>query len=70
MTEQMPKDTVLCLRQVSSAITPGATYPQWFLDMNGQLSGEPWKTLLNTAADELETMQKLNGKLYRTLYPD
>lgn len=70
MTEQMPKSTVVKLRQVSSAITPGSRYPDWFLALSGHNDGKPWRDLLFAAADELEQMQQLNGRLLRRLAGD
>ena len=75
MTEQMPKDMVVALRQILkafSAVAPGTlmTWPEWFKELEQDGPWKGWTTLMSTAADDLETMQKLNGKLYKTLYPD
>ena len=73
MTDKKPNDMVVALRQLAAASsTPKSIteYPLWFQeewnkDMNGC-----WANMLLKAADELENMQKLNGRLYKTLYPD
>jgi len=71
MTDKKPADMVVALRQVSSCIGQGITsYPQWFLESDDKSGWKAWKDLINQAADELENMQKLNGRLYKTLYPD
>ncbi len=71
MTDQMPKDMVVALREVMKGFTgPTAGWPMWFTDMEKQGPWKGWTTILSTAADDLERMQKLNGKLYKTLYPD
>ena len=67
----MPKNMVVVLRELSTAIgNYGATTPQWFQEMILKDHTTAWTTILSSAADELEGMQKLNGKLYKTLYPD
>jgi len=64
-----PNNMVQALREVIPCIgLMGENYPEWFREMGTGQS--PWITLLSSAADELEGMQKLNGKLYKTLYPD
>ena len=71
MTDKKPADMVVALRQVSSSFgKPMAEWPKWFMDQNIKAGEQSWKDLLNQAADELEQMQKLNGRLYKTLYPD
>jgi hypothetical protein len=74
----MPKgpDTpnlVTRLRQMADCI--GKTYdqyPEWFQEAtksSNDHGNSVWRDLFAIAADELEQMQKLNGKLYSTLYP-
>ena len=71
MTDKKPNDMVVALRQVSSAFgKPMSEWPKWFLDENKNAGENSWRNLINQAADELENMQKLNGRLYKTLYPD
>ena len=71
MTDKKPADVVVALRQVGEAVGKGMyEFPVWFqkearIDYFG-----PWRVLLNQAAEELESMQKLNGRLYKTLYGD
>jgi hypothetical protein len=68
MTEPMPKDTVVALRQVLKGFKDG--WPQWFREMEGEKNWHGWITLLSTAANDLEQMQKLNGYYHKILYPD
>jgi hypothetical protein len=70
MTEQMPKDIVVRLRQVSTALSTGSDQPAWFLDQLCLHPRKPWTDLFNGAADELEQMQQLNGRLVRRLAGD
>ncbi len=66
----MPKGMAKALRDVIPYIGTGAG-PDWFsemVDRNGAVKA--WVTLLSSAADDIEKHQKLNGKLYKTLYPD
>lgn len=66
-----PKSMVVALREVILGIgTTPDKYPEWFRDESAADPYKAWTTLLSSAADELEGMQKLNGKLYKTLYPD
>ena len=67
----MPKDMVVCLRQVSRAFVPGETYPDWFNERCAKEgSVHTWHTLLTSAADELEQMQQLAGRLLKRLAGD
>jgi len=68
-----PKSLVVAMRELSSCCgTTLSGHPEWF---KGGLSELPEggydvvATLLSDAADELEGMQKLNGKLYRPYIP-
>jgi hypothetical protein len=65
MTEQMPKDIPTRLRQLASAVSSGR-YPSWF----DTSSVAAWQKQFNGAADELEQMQQLNGRLLRRLAGD
>jgi len=69
-----PKSLVVAMRELSSCCgTTLSGHPEWFREayLNSQKGGyDVVATLLSDAADELEGMQKLNGKLYKTLYPD
>ena len=65
MTEQMPKDIPARLRRMASAVSSGQ-YPSWF----DTASVAAWQKLFNGAADELEQMQQLNGRLLRRLAGD
>lgn len=66
-----PNDLARCLRELAAAVTGMTPYPAWFLEDNNRPGPNPaWRNILTKAADELEQMQKLNGKLYKTLYPD
>jgi hypothetical protein len=70
MTEQMPKDIVVKLRQVSSGLSNATKHPDWLLEQLRNNPTTPWTDLLNGAADELEQMQQLNGRLLRRLAGD
>lgn len=70
MTEQMPKDIVVRLRQVSTALSTGSGQPAWFMNQLRLDPNKPWISLFNGAADELEQMQQLNGRLLRRLAGD
>jgi len=62
---------VTALREMLPAIGSMITNcPPWFQEIHDREGLRAWATLLSSAADELERMQKLNGKLYKTLYPD
>jgi hypothetical protein len=67
-----PKDMAKLLRELSTCAEKGvgiAAYPQWFQE-EYRTNNNVFATYMRLAADELEGMQKLNGKLYKTLYPD
>ena len=73
MTEQMPKDIVVRLRQIAAAYTRAndiEVFPEWFKRQHANNPREVWITLVSTAADELEQMQQLNGRLLRRLAGD
>ena len=71
MTDKKPADMVVALRQLAEAVgKPIQGFPEWFqrrfeLDPNAAC-----REIYLSAADELENMQKLNGRLYKTLYGD
>jgi len=71
---ERPKSLIVAMRELSSCC--GKTlhdHPDWFKEayLNSANNGyDVVATLLSDSADELERMQKLNGKLYKTLYPD
>jgi len=73
MSDKKPADIVVALRQLSSAckgLQPMSAYPKWFQDMYNSQPNTAWFSIMEQAADELENMQKLNGRLYKTLYGD
>jgi len=62
---------VTALREMVPAVGGTVTgCPEWFQEMVNKEGIRAWATLLSSAADELEGMQKLSGSLYKTLYPD
>lgn len=66
-----PQNTVAALREMVPCVgSMIASCPEWFRDMYEKEGVKAWSTLLSSTADEMEQMQKLNGKLYKTLYPD
>lgn len=71
---ERPKSLVVAMRELSSACgTNLSSHPEWFREAwakDGNNGFGVLAHLLNDSADELERMQKLNGKLYKTLYPD
>ena len=73
MTDKKPADIVVALRQLAEASkTPKqiTEYPIWFQQEWNKDGTGCWSKMLAQAADELENMQKLNGRLYKTLYGD
>lgn len=72
MTEPMPKDLVVCLRQMA-AVPPGSTlhaYPEWFQEQYKKEDLKAYPNLFALAADELEQMQQLAGRYLRRLAGD
>jgi hypothetical protein len=72
MSEPMPKDVVVQLRQVA-AVPVGASighYPEWFQEEYEKENVKAWPNLLIRAADELEQMQQLAGRYLRRLAGD
>jgi hypothetical protein len=75
MTEQMPKDMTVRLRQMAASCDPiknsgNQITPKWWVNLPDHHLNRPWVTLLSSAADELEQMQQLNGRLLRRLAGD
>ena len=70
MSDERPKDLTVALRQMAQACHT-SYYPKWFMaEALKDASCKPWGDLLNQAADELEAMQMLNGRLLRRLAGD
>jgi len=72
MSDKRPADMVVALRQIAAGVASHNfnEWPKWFLELNKKEGPNSWPIILNQAADELESMQKLNGRLYKTLYGD
>jgi hypothetical protein len=70
MTEQMPKDIVVRLRQVATALSTGSDQPAWLMDQLRLNPTTPWTDLFKHASDELDQMRQLNGRLLRRLAGD
>ena len=68
----MPKDMVARLRQVSLGFKSGSGgYPQWFTERCNKEGGSAvWHALLAGAADELEQMRQLAGRLLKRVAGD
>jgi len=68
---ERPKSTVVALRELAANSGKSISeYPLWFKELWDKDPSASFSIVLSSAADELELMQKLNGKLYKTLYPD
>lgn len=68
---ERPKSMVATLRELAASSGKGISeYPEWFQEQWRIDPAAAFGTILNSAAEELENHQKLNGKLYKTLYPD
>lgn len=70
---ERPKSLVIQLRQLIACSGEGISgYPDWFKEEHSKSpkSVTAFKRLHTEVADELERMQQLNGRLYKTLYPD
>lgn len=66
-----PKNMVQALRELAPCNGRQLSdFPEWFQEQWHKEGRQAMITILSSAADELEGMQKLNGKLYKTLYPD
>jgi len=64
----IPKNLVVALRQMVACAGHGTSaYPDWFKERYAE-NVNFYSQMVAQAADELEAMQELNGRLYKTLY--
>lgn len=68
---ERPKSMVVTLRELAASSGKGISeYPDWFKELWHVSPAQAFGVILTSAADELEGMQQLAGKLHKTLYPD
>ena len=71
MTDKKPTDMVVALRQLAESVgQPIQGFPKWFQEEFSKDPHAACRGIYLQAAEELENMQKLNGRLYKTLYGD
>jgi len=72
MSEPMPKDLVIALRQMAAVPigSPIRNYPEWFQELYKKDDLKAFPSIFALAADELEQMQQLAGRYLRRLAGD